>query len=73
MALKENINKSLNKNSDQTGRLKTLEIILKESTNGLCIKQLSKEKLMVHLSELLKSIEKSEALIGNLNQEIEGQ
>jgi hypothetical protein len=47
VAIKENINKSLLKNSDQTARLKTLELILKENTNGLCVKQLSKEKKMV--------------------------
>lgn len=42
MTVKENINKSLGKNNDQTGKLKTLEVILKESTNGLCMKLLKK-------------------------------
>jgi hypothetical protein len=47
LALKENIGNSLTKNKDSTAKLKSLEIVLKESINGLNAKHQTKEKLSV--------------------------
>jgi hypothetical protein len=71
LALKENIDTSLTKNKDNTVKLKSLEIVLKESIGGLNAKHTTKERLTAEYTELLKDLEKAETLNRSLNNEIE--